>query len=301
MAPAFRAEGSRGELRQIFLDVGVLGAEEIDEGAGEGDAAFLKDDEGGVGIDAVVFDALHAVFFQVEAMRGQGEGVLQAMGDQQGGALIDVALLHDQLNNSGGGDGVEAAGGRVIEEKLGLGDDGAGDGDAAAHATGKLVRKFFDGVFELDKSQTLEDTAIDVFLIIPLFEHAIGDIVADGERVEQGTLLEDHADVAAQIEERFLGEIVDIKAEELDPSRIGLDEAIGELEQDAFSASGRAEDDDHLSGAGLEADVDQNRMAVEADGDMFKRDDGRIGVADGLVRRWDGFGGRHRFVSASLF
>jgi hypothetical protein len=45
----------------------------------------------------------------------------------------DVSLLHDELNDGGRGDGVEAAGGGVIENQIGLGDDGAGDGDAASH------------------------------------------------------------------------------------------------------------------------------------------------------------------------
>ena len=33
------------------------------------------------------------------------------MSDQQGGAFVDVALLHDQFDNGGRGDGVEAASG----------------------------------------------------------------------------------------------------------------------------------------------------------------------------------------------
>ena len=64
------------EVRRDILDVGIFRAKEIDKGAGEGDVAFLEDHEGGVGIDAVVFDALHAIFFQVVAMGGEGEGIL---------------------------------------------------------------------------------------------------------------------------------------------------------------------------------------------------------------------------------
>ena len=84
-------------------------------------------------------------------MRGEGEGVLQAMGDEQGGGVGDVALLDDELDDGGGGDGVEAAGGGVVEDEVGVGDDGAGDGDAAAHAAGELGGEFGDGVFELDE------------------------------------------------------------------------------------------------------------------------------------------------------
>ena len=41
--------------------------------------------------------------------------------------------------------------------------------------------------------------AIDVFLIVhALLQQAIGDVVTDGERIEERTLLEDHADVTAE-------------------------------------------------------------------------------------------------------
>ena len=78
--------------------------------------------------------------FGVEAVGAEGEGVLQAMGDEQGGGAVDVALLDDELDDGGGGDGVQAAGGRVVEDQLGLVDEGAGDGHAALHAAGKARR-----------------------------------------------------------------------------------------------------------------------------------------------------------------
>ena len=72
-------------------------------------------------------------------------------------------------------------------------------------------------------------------------------------------------------------------AEEEDASGVGRDKSVGQLEQNAFSSAGRAEDDDHFSGAGLEADVEQDGVAVEADGDMLKRDHRRVGIADGWL------------------
>ena len=108
--------------------------------------------------------------------------------------------------------------------------------------------------------------------------------------------MKDHADVAAEIEHLRLGEFVDVFAEEKDTSGIGRHEAVGELEQNAFSAAGRAEDDDHFSGAGLEADVEQDRVAVEADGNVLKGDDRRVGIADGRLSGGNGFRGRHRLV-----
>ena len=53
-----------------------------------------------------------------------------------------------------------------------------------------------------------------------LFQQAIGDVVVDGERVEEGAFLEDHADAAAEIEAALpRGMFVDFFAEEQDACR----------------------------------------------------------------------------------
>src|SRR5258708_4953511 len=41
----------------------------------------------------------HAAGLPVELMRGHGEGILQAMRDQQGAGLENIALLHDQFDD----------------------------------------------------------------------------------------------------------------------------------------------------------------------------------------------------------
>jgi hypothetical protein len=47
--------------------------------------------------------------------------------------------------------GVEAGGGRVVQQQLGLRDDCAGDADAAAHAAGQFARQLVERVAELDE------------------------------------------------------------------------------------------------------------------------------------------------------
>ena len=121
----------------------------------------------------------------------------------------------------------------------------------------------------------------------------------DIERVEQGAFLKNHADVATEIEHLRLGKFVDVFAEEEDASGIGRHKSVGEFEQNAFAAAGWAEDDDHFSGASLEADVEQNRVAVETDGDVLKRDYRRVGIADGGLSGGNGFSGRHRQIPAA--
>jgi hypothetical protein len=143
----------------------------IVEGAVEDQAAFFEHEEGGVGVgpglwadelgDHVAFKRGRSSPFgrDIEAVGAEGESVLQAVGDEDGRGAVDVALLHDQLDDGGGGDGVEAAGGRVVEHELGLMDEGAGDGDATPHAAGEAAGKEREGLVELDKFERLVDAA----------------------------------------------------------------------------------------------------------------------------------------------
>lgn len=85
--------------------------DEVEGRAVEHDAAFVQDEEGGVGLGFTFgkgFDALALVGI---AVRGEHECILQAVGYEQGRGVICVALLEDELDDGGGGDGVEAAGG----------------------------------------------------------------------------------------------------------------------------------------------------------------------------------------------
>ena len=98
----------------------------------------------------------------------------------------------------------------------------------------------------------------------------VGDVVADGERVEERALLKDHASAGAQGEKLLLGHVGDLFAKEQNAALIGAQEAVGELEQDALSHTGGAEQDAGLTGGNGEADVFQNGRAVEGDGDIAK-------------------------------
>ena len=181
------------------------------------------------------------------------EGVLKAMRDQQGRGAVDVALLDDEFDDGGGGDGVEAAGGRVVEQQLGLVDEGAGDGDAPPHAAGEAGRKKGKGLFEADESERLADAGVDFVVGDAFLDQLVGDVVADGEGIEERALLKDHAGAGAQGEELLLGHGGDFFAEELDASLVGAEQSVDELEQDAFAHAGGAEQNARLPGRHREA------------------------------------------------
>jgi len=77
----------------------------------------------------------------VELMSRHGEGVLKAVGHHEGAGFVDIALFHDEFDDRVRGYRIESAGRRVIEQHLGLGNDGASDGYAPSHATREFRRK----------------------------------------------------------------------------------------------------------------------------------------------------------------
>ena len=78
------------------------------------------------------------------------------------------------------------------------------------------------------------DAFVSLFFRDVLFVEAIGDVVFDGEGVEEGGLLEDHADARAKLEEVGLAHAGDVLAEDADGAGVGSDEAVGELHEDGL-------------------------------------------------------------------
>lgn len=273
-----RCFGVRWGLGEVFPEPGVGGVDELFGGAVEDDFSLVEDEELCAVVDAVVGDLFDFAGLFVETAAGEEVGVLDAVGNDERGGLGDVALLDDEVDDGGGGDGVEAAGGGVVEDEVGIGDDGAGDGDATAHSSGELRGKFFDGVFELDEAEGLDDAGVSFFFGEFVFVEAVGDVVADGDGVEEGRLLKDHADAAAEFEEIFLAHGGDVVAEDLNGAGVGLEEAVDELQEDGFAAACGAEDDAGFAALDGEGDVLEDGLYIEGDGDVFDDNDGLLRV-----------------------
>ena len=155
-------------------------------GAVEDDLPLVENEEFGAVVDAAVGDGFHFSGLLVESAHGKDEGVLEAMGDEERSGVRDVALFDDELDDGGGGDGIETAGGGVVEDEVGMGDDGAGDGDAASHASGEFGGVFGDGVGEFDEVEDLFDAGVGFGLRDTVFVKAVRNVVFDVERVEEG-------------------------------------------------------------------------------------------------------------------
>jgi hypothetical protein len=88
----------------------------------------------------------------IELVGGHGEGVLQAMSDQQGTGIVNVALLHDQFHDCVGSYRIETTRGRIVKDHFRLGNNGPRNGHAPPHASRELGGKFVDRLFQLDKT-----------------------------------------------------------------------------------------------------------------------------------------------------
>ena len=143
----------------------------------------------------------HLVGGLVELMCRHGEGVLQSMGHHESAGFVDVALLHDEFDDRVRGHRIESAGRRVVEQHLGLGDDGASDGHAPPHATREFGRTHVVGSFQLHEAQHLAHPPLDFFRGDALFHQAESDVFVNFERVEERAFLEHDADAPAQFEQ----------------------------------------------------------------------------------------------------
>lgn len=73
------------------------------------DLALIEYKEPGLCCYAPVGYGLHVVFLQIVPACCEGEGILQAVCDQEAGRVRDVALFYDQLDDGVGGNRIEAA------------------------------------------------------------------------------------------------------------------------------------------------------------------------------------------------
>ena len=133
-----------------------------------------------------------------EDLVGSADGG-EAVGDDEGGAA-----LHEEIEavlDHGFGLGVEGAGGFVEDEDAGVGEDGAGDGDALALAAGELDAALaYDGVVLLGETLGELVDAGDAAGVHELLFGGVGateeDVFADGA-VEEERLLQDDSQLLA--------------------------------------------------------------------------------------------------------
>jgi len=137
------------------------------------------------------------------------------------------------------------------------------------------------------------ETRRDLFLGDAAFlDQAEGHVVTHGHRVEQRALLEDHADLAAQVEQVLFLHLRDVVPQHRDAPAVGADQPESELEDGGLARAGDAEDGLGLAALELERDAVEHDDVVEPERDILEHDGDVVGVMRGRVLR-DGCGERH--------
>jgi hypothetical protein len=157
----------------ILADLGVVGGEDFGGGEVGDDAAFGQEDDSG----------------------GEVEGLVEVVGDEEGG-LVDAGeeVLEHGLH-LGSGDGVEGAEGLVHEEDGGVGGEGSGEADALALASGELpgIAAAVLGGVEAGEGEDLGGSGDDLGFGAACEFEGEARVALDGHVGEEAGLLDDIA------------------------------------------------------------------------------------------------------------
>jgi hypothetical protein len=88
-------------------------------------------------------------------------------------------------------------------------------------------------------------------------------IFTDRQRVEQRIVLEQHADVGAQLQQIALGHVVDPLAVHENPARVRAQQSKNQLEHHGLPGSAGAQQDGHRAFCHLETELAQHDVIVE--------------------------------------
>src|SRR6266516_4803853 len=194
--------------------------------------------------------------------------------DDAGHAQLLLQPL-DQPVDHVGVHGIQARRRLVVEQIRRLARDGARDADALPHPARQFRRILVPHLgAQVHEPQALFHPvgAVIVVAVTGLVGDAEADVLVDGVGVEQRAVLEDVADLAAQ-----LGELLALEVRDREPvhdhvARVGLDQADDVLEQDALPHSGGPQQRHRLPLAHAEVHVVQDHVVQETLGDLLQLD-----------------------------
>ncbi|CAE7229328.1 bsn, partial [Symbiodinium necroappetens] len=254
-AVAVLAVDDEGGLVGLFLrgecDASLHGLDGGEEEHGDGDAGGGED-----GAHAVAPDLL-----EVECSFGVvgGGGVVGNHDDGGAGFFVE---LDEEGHDGVGGNFVEVSGRLVGDEDGGVGDDGAGDGDALLLAAGELAGEVVGAVRDTHPLQRTGDAIVALPARERVDEQGELDVLVGSEDGDEVVELEDVADVfGAPVRELGAGEPGDVLALDDERARGGRVDAGDEVEEGGLAGAGGAHEGEEV--AALDAQVE----AVEgADG-----------------------------------
>ena len=171
-----------------------------------------------------------------------GEGVLQTVGHQQRTGLVDIALLHDEFDDRCGGDRVEAAGRRIVEQYFGF------VMIARAMATRRRIppessegnlSTVCSSSTKLSTSRTRRSISSSG---APLFHQPEGDIFPDRQRIKECALLKNDAYSSGAARRDPLPHLGYVLTQHMMSAPVRPHETRGQFENCAFARTRDAKD-----------------------------------------------------------
>ena len=90
-------------------------------------------------------------------------------------------------------------------------------------------------MLQFHEAQCLQHARVDLIgQLAGLFHQPVGHVLFDRHRIEERALLEDHADVAAELKEVLLAHFRHFLAEDRDAAGIGFDQSQAKLQDQCF-------------------------------------------------------------------
>jgi hypothetical protein len=156
---------------------------------------------------------------------------------------------------------VEVTGGLVGEDKGGLTDDGAGDGDTLLLTAGEDPRGVIATSCEPDAFEGFADAGSNEALRKSKDLEGDGDVFRDRPGVDELEVLEDDAKISAKERDGLGGETGDVATEEKDTAVVNGIGSVEEAEHGGFAGAAGAGDEDELTAFDDEVDAAQNGQA----------------------------------------
>jgi len=176
-------------------------------------------------------------------------GELKVVGYEDAGESVFAVEALEEGEDAFGGLGVEIAGGFVGQQEFGLGDEGAGYGEALLFPAGELAGAMVAAVGQFYAGEPLCGFGEGLLAVDAAREQGHGYVFEGSELGEEIVELPDVADIAVAVVAGLSGGEggdVDVAAEDLAGG--GFVECGEEVQEGTLAGAGFAYDGDHLSG-----------------------------------------------------
>ena len=208
------------------------------------------------------------------------------MGHDDERRLELLVEVDDQLVEERGSHRVETGVGLVEQHDLGIEDESPSETGPLLHSSGDLAGQLLLGPCRPTISSFSSTMSrISFSLLLRVLAKREGDVVVDVHRSEESPVLEQHAELAADLVELFLAQGGDVLVVDPDLAVIGLEQSDQVLQEHRFTRSRRAQHQGDLALGDVEGDVFEDGLGAERLRELADADLGLMfsGAAPGVL------------------